>query len=132
MTITLSTAVVAFNLTVKFEKIRNDQGSIKYLVFNNEEGYPDNLKLSVKSGSVATKDVANGIVLENLEPGSYSVSVIHDENDNDKLDTNFLGIPKEGFGFSNNPMVMFGPPSFNKTKVEVSKDSEIMIEMKYF
>lgn len=130
MALTISAS--AFSLVVKFETIRNEKGSIKYLIFNSEEGYPDDLKLSIKSGTIPTTEAGKGIVLKDLEAGSYSLSVIHDENNNDKLDTNFLGIPKEGFGFSNNPLVLFGPPSFNKTKVEVSKDTEIIIKMKYF
>ena len=43
---------------------------------------------------------------EDLPPGTYAVQVMHDENDNGKLDSNFLGIPSEGYGFSNNPRVM--------------------------
>jgi uncharacterized protein (DUF2141 family) len=132
LTMALTIPASAFSFVVRFENVRNEKGSIKYLVFKSEEGYPDDLKLSVKSGTIPTKETEDGIILKDLEAGSYSFSVIHDENNNDKLDTNFLGIPKEGFGFSNNPLVLFGPPSFSKTKVEVSKDTEIIIKMKYF
>lgn len=45
-------------------------------------------------------------VFTGLAPGDYSVLVMHDENGNGRLDTNFIGIPKEGYGFSNNPSVM--------------------------
>jgi uncharacterized protein (DUF2141 family) len=132
LTMALTISASSFSFTVKFENVRNEKGSIKYLVFKSEEGYPDDLKQSIKSGTIPTKEAEQGIVLSDLEAGSYSFSVIHDENNNDKLDTNFLGIPKEGFGFSNNPLVLFGPPSFDKTKVEVNKDTEIVIKMKYF
>lgn len=132
LTMALSITASSFSFTLKFENIRNDKGSIKYLVFKSDEGYPDDIKLSAKSGTIATKEAEQGIVLNDLEAGSYSFSVIHDENNNDRLDTNFLGIPKEGFGFSNNPLVLFGPPSFDKTKVEVKMGSEIIIKMKYF
>ena len=67
-----------------------------------------------------------------LAPGKYAISIIHDENNNDKLDTNFIGIPKEGFGFSNNPRIMFGPPSFEKASFEINQAHVILIEMKYF
>jgi len=59
------------------------------------------------------------VVFENLEPGDYAVSVIHDRNNNGKLDTNRLGIPKEGFAFGNNAMGIFGPPSFENAKVSI-------------
>ncbi len=132
LTMTFATSTMAFTLKVNVTNLRNDKGTIKYLVFNNEKGFPDILKHSLKSGTILATETEKGIVLENLEAGSYSVSVIHDENNNDKLDTNFLGMPKEGFGFSNNPTIYFGPPSFNKSKVELEKDSEITIKLKYF
>lgn len=132
LTMTFATSAFAHTLKVHIENLRNEKGSIKYLVFNSEDGYPDVLKKSLRSGTILASEAAKGIIIENLESGSYSVSVIHDENDNDKLDTNFVGIPKEGFGFSNNPTIYFGPPSFDKSKVEVDKDTEITIKMKHF
>lgn len=132
MSLVTSTTALAFHLKVNFENVRNTEGSIKYLVFDKKDGYPDNLKNSVRSGTIPSTDADKGILIENLEAGSYAVSVIHDENNNDKLDTNLVGIPKEGFGFSNNPTIYFGPPSFDKSKVELEKDSEIVIKMKYF
>lgn len=72
------------------------------------------------------------VVFENIEPGEYAVSIIHDANNNRKLDTNFMGIPREGFGFSNNVMGTFGPPSFDKAKFRVSGSAVIRIKAKYF
>jgi uncharacterized protein (DUF2141 family) len=57
----------------------------------------------------AQKIAASGkeVVLKfDLPAGEYAVQVLHDENDNGKLDTNFMGMPTEGYGFSNNPQVM--------------------------
>lgn len=128
----LSTSASAFTLKVSVENLQSNKGTIKYLIFNKEDGFPDVLKNSFKSGTILVKDADKGIVLESLEEGSYAVSIIHDENDNDKLDTNFMGIPKEGFGFSNNPRIYFGPPSFEKARVEVEKDTDINIVLKHF
>ncbi|MBF0366890.1 MAG: DUF2141 domain-containing protein, partial [Oligoflexia bacterium] len=58
-----------------------------------------------------------------LPLGEYAVLIIHDENNNDRVDTNFFGIPKEGVGTSNNPVTRFRPPSFNQSKFEL-KDEE--------
>jgi len=55
-----------------------------------------------------------------LPPGVYAVSVFHDENMNQKLDKNFVGVPKEGYGDSNNPKKKMGPPSFEETKFQLS------------
>ena len=53
-----------------------------------------------------------------IAPGTYAVSVYHDENSNDKLDTNFLGIPREGVGASNNAHGHMGPPKFDSAKFQ--------------
>ena len=59
-------------------------------------------------------------VMEGLPPGEYGVVTIHDENKNQKLDRNFVGIPKEGFGFANNPHVRLSAPPFALAVVHVS------------
>ena len=58
--------------------------------------------------------------MEKLLPGDYGVVAIHDENKNQKLDRNFAGIPKEGFGFANNPRVRFSAPPFSAAIVHVT------------
>jgi len=63
-----------------------------------------------------------------VEKGKYALMVFHDQNENGKLDTNFLGMPKEGVGNSNNHR---GIPSFRKCQFEISGDKEISISMVY-
>ncbi|WP_232279356.1 DUF2141 domain-containing protein [Psychromonas ingrahamii] len=53
-------------------------------------------------------------------PGKYAMAVIHDENTNGKLDTNLIGVPKEGFGFSNNAKALLSAPSFSAPSFEYS------------
>jgi uncharacterized protein (DUF2141 family) len=130
--LTFGNTAMAYTLRVELENLRNEEGSIRYLVFDKEEGYPDKNELAVKEGSLEVIKAKEGIVIENLPEGEYSFSIIHDENNNNRLDTNFLGIPKEGFGFSNNPTVIFGAPSFSKCKFDLKSDSKITIKMKYF
>ena len=69
---------------------------------------------------------------DDLPPGTYALAIIHDENANSKLDT-FAGIPKEGFGFSRNPVVRFGPPSFAQVRFPVgTAGARQTVRMKYF
>ena len=56
----------------------------------------------------------------NVPDGVYAVSVFHDENMNQKLDKNFMGVPKEGYGASNNPKKKLGPPNFSETKFQLN------------
>jgi uncharacterized protein (DUF2141 family) len=57
-----------------------------------------------------------------LEPGNYAVSVHHDDNDNDKMDTNFIGIPKEPIGLSNGAVAKFGPPKYKDAVFTVGEN----------
>ena len=59
------------------------------------------------------------VIWEDLPPGDYGVAAIHDENSNAKLDRNFIGIPKEGFGFANNPHMGLSAPPFRAALVHV-------------
>ena len=66
-------------------------------------------------------------------PGSYAVALFGDENGNGHFDTNFLGIPVEGYGFSNNPTLYLGPPSLDKVLIKVhAGDNPVAIRMKYY
>ncbi len=65
-----------------------------------------------------------------LKDGIYAVAIIHDENGNGKMDTNFLGIPAEGVGVSTNPRV-FGKPSFEQGQFSIKGNTAIAIETKY-
>jgi uncharacterized protein (DUF2141 family) len=62
LTIALTIPASAFSFVVRFENVRNEKECIKYLVFRSEEGYPDDLKLSIKSGTIPTKEAENGII----------------------------------------------------------------------
>lgn len=62
--------------------------------------------------------------------GTYAIALLHDENSNRKLDK-ALFIPKEGFGFSNNPAVVTGPPKFQSAAFKVAGDTRVAIKMKY-
>jgi uncharacterized protein (DUF2141 family) len=74
---------------------------------------------------------ASAIGISGIMPGSYALSVIHDENRNGKLDT-FLGVPREGFGFSHNPVIRFGPPRFAQVRFDArSGMSRQRVRMQY-
>ena len=62
---------------------------------------------------------ARAIHFENVPPGNYAIALIHDENSNNKMDTSF-GLPREGFGFSRNPVIRFGPPKFAEAQFAVT------------
>lgn len=102
-------------------------------LFNTSEGFPDKEGKAIKklqlniSGSSATGNFGS------LPSGEYAIAILHDENNDLKMNTNWLGMPKEGFGFSNNTMGLFGPPSFSRAKIIYKGGSQtVQIKLKYF
>ena len=71
------------------------------------------------------------IIFKDLKNQPYAIRYFHDENENDELDTNILGIPKEGFGFSNDAIGKFGPKDFSEWLFEVTGDTHITMTTKY-
>ena len=72
------------------------------------------------------------IEVKGLAPGNYAISLVHDENANGRLDKAIL-IPREGFGFSRNPKITFGPPKFSAVEVAVGQgDVKVPVKMKYY
>jgi uncharacterized protein (DUF2141 family) len=112
----------AGELTVTVTDLRAAQGTLMISVVNTEAAWNNQEKpVAVDKLAVAGK-VQEGepaVFKFNLPAGSYAVQVMHDQNDNGKLDTNFMGIPTEGYGFSNNPQVM-RRAFFSEAKFEVT------------
>ena len=105
------------SIHVKITNIREARGNILVAVFNNEGDF---LEKAVQVRTIKAAGPEVTVVIENLPAGDYALSIIHDENTNGELDKNMMGIPKEGFGFGNNSMGTFGPPSFDKAKVTLN------------
>jgi uncharacterized protein (DUF2141 family) len=118
------------SLEIHVNNIKSKKGSILFALFSSEADYlkdPVEKKIIKPTG----KDVT--VVFENLQPGDYALSVIHDENENSELDSNAFGIPKEGFAFGNNALGSFGPPSFEKATIKVGdQDVKQDIKLKYY
>jgi uncharacterized protein (DUF2141 family) len=98
-------AVHAGELAVTITDIREAQGSLMVAVVNSDAAWNNQAKPVAAQKVAATKGEMT-LKFADLPPGKYAVQVMHDENGNNELDANFLGIPSEGYGFSNNPNVM--------------------------
>lgn len=115
---------------VVVEHLRNSDGKVRVALFDSEDTFPDKAAIG-KVVSLSDKHAT--VVFEDIKPGRYAVAVIHDENGNGELDTNAIGIPLEGFGFGNNAMGMFGPPSFKRASIAVEKGTVTQkLRMRYF
>jgi uncharacterized protein (DUF2141 family) len=120
------------NLTVKATNLKNTKGTCRYWLFRNPDGFPNEDKKAVKCVDIPVSGSVNQYVFENLPIGVYAVGVVHDENANRKMDTNFMGIPKEAYGVSNNVRGgISGPPKFEPASFTLTKGgTTVSIEVK--
>lgn len=119
-------------VTVSVGPLRNLRGSVACRLFKTGEGFPRTTK-----GTVTVRVKVSGTMtpctFERLPPGTYAVMVHHDENDNRKVDKNFLGVPLEGYGASNNHVPALSAPSWDDSKftVERGKVRRVAIGLRY-
>ena len=117
------------NIIVPITGFRNDKGVIKVALFNNKNGFPDkgNKAIKVLDGIIENKK--SEVIFQNIPYGVYAIGIFHDEDKNGKMKTGLFGIPKEGYGASNNAKGFMGPPKYDDAKFEL-KSSTTNIEIK--
>jgi len=111
-------------LTVEFEIPKYTKGKIYVALYDSADSF---LKKPAKGTIVTVTDGKATATFENVTSGTYAVSSFYDKNGNGKLDTNFLGIPKEPTAMSNNAKGSFGPPKFKDAKFILNKNTTIQI-----
>ncbi len=113
-------------LSVKVNKLKNNNGNVRVAVYNSEESYN-----AEKGGGDAEKSCAKAVVeiksqeaqctFDDLPYGEYAVKFFHDEDKSGKFYKNFVGIPKVEYGFSNNAKGRFGPAGYDQAKFKLDK-----------
>ncbi len=129
----LSTATMATaaELRVDVTELRSGDGEVHLAVFATPETFPDSDAILAEA-IVRAKAAGVYWVFTGLKPGTYALAVYHDENENREFDSGFFGIPLEGYAFSNDAGVFFGPPDFADAAVTVpGKGARITIRMTY-
>ena len=128
-------AVAAFaqsgTVTVAVKGVNGAGGLMSIGRYQNEKGWPDKGKeYKGEDVAVAGDTVSHSFV--DVPPGTYAVAIFHDANSNLKLDKNFFGVPKEGYGFSNNVFGPLGlPPGFEKASFQLQGDTKVTIQLAY-
>ena len=123
--------LLAAPVTFLIENLQHNKGRVIVGIYH-EKGF-------LKAGKEARDCISIGQLENNrariecdLQPGTYAAAVYHDENSNSEFDINFLGMSKEGYGFTNNPKLKFGPPSFEEASFKVTgKSVEMRIRLTY-
>ena len=99
---------------VKILNIKNSTGTVACALFESPDGFPaEYLRYATNVMVIKIRKSQARCDFEDIPPGTYAMAVIHDENMNGKLDANWLGIPTEGYGFSNDAKGAVGAPSFS-------------------
>lgn len=125
---TLTTQAEQIEVTIT--GIRNQSGQISIHVFNSQESFK--AEKSIQSFTFKKHQVVNGVLKVKIElpQGTYGLTLVDDENSNNDMDYNFVGMPKEGFGFSNYYHTGLTRPVFDQFKFDVIRDVPFKINMK--
>ncbi len=111
-------------IIVEVKGFENNDGKARLLLFSSNEKkyFPKDKDKALRKNVVPIVNNQVQFIYENLPYGEYAISVHHDEDENEKVNTNFLKIPNEGLGSSNDAKGFMGPPSFDKAKVTLNKE----------
>ncbi|MFK8037997.1 MAG: DUF2141 domain-containing protein [Crocinitomicaceae bacterium] len=127
-----SASLTRSDLHIQLKNIRNSDGVIYVFLYNYENQYPRAPLTYYKVGKSKVKNGNLTVKIPNIEYNpKYAITLIDDENDNEDLDR-FLGLPTEGFGFSNNVRPLISLPDYNDLLFTFSSEKTIYIDLQYF
>lgn len=116
-------------LQVVVTSTRNAQGSLRVALFTGSEGFPGHDEHAVGRVAIPASIGPVTVRFEKVQPGEYAVAVLHDEDDNGRMRTNWIGMPREGYGTSNNPE---GRPKYKKSRFNFEgRELSIKIHLVY-
>lgn len=125
-----SSMLLSATINVEVSDMKNEKGSLVIGLYNIEKSFP--IKTQEYKSLILDSNVTTiKCKFKNIPNGTYAIALFHDENSNEIMDKNFLGIPTEGYSFSNNAKALFSAPSFDEAKFELNETTIIKIEMDY-
>ncbi|MFM7329311.1 MAG: DUF2141 domain-containing protein [Bacteroidota bacterium] len=129
--ILLYTAAIASgqSLSVIVGNVKNSKGYIRVAVYNSKDTF---MKQHVAIGETRAAEGQVTVTIDKLRDGDYALSIMHDSNNNEKLDTNLIGLPREGFAFSNEAMGTVGPPKFKEASFRVQGPTAHAVKLRYY
>jgi uncharacterized protein (DUF2141 family) len=107
-----SSEAASDSITVPIGGLKSDEGQVGCLLFSSSDGFPSKPQKAAGMMFVKISSKSATCVFDNVKPGTYAIAAMHDENGNGKLDTNFLGIPREGTGASRDARGTMGAPKW--------------------
>ena len=117
---------VTAQISLDVSGLENLDGDLAIVMNNSSEQFISNTEW-YKDTTVDVNSDNMIILIKDIIAGTYAVSLFHDQNSNGELDLNFFNIPEEGFGFSNNPTILFSQPDFNDCKFIIEAGDSVFI-----
>ena len=120
------------SVTVKVTNLRDTKGTIRGCITDNSKEFPECRKDGPSQQLVVQANGDATLHFTGVKPGHYAIVLLHDENNNGKMDKKLLFMPKEGYGFSRDAPVHMGPPKFGDAVFDVgSEPVTLTIKMRY-
>jgi uncharacterized protein (DUF2141 family) len=121
----------AATLRLEVASFRNAKGTLNCRLFTDAASFPDGEGVRTVRAPIDGTQAA--CVFEGLAPGAYAVAVVHDENGNGRLDKNFVGIPSEGYGVSNNRTYAMASPKWDESRftLAVREAAVLRVSLRY-
>ena len=127
--IILNHSSTSYDLTINVKGFPSSKGDAYIAIYRATDDFPVFGK-QYKGKTTTISGNASQVVFSGIPSGSYAVAVYHDKNNNNVLDKNYLGIPTESYGFSNNARRTFSAPNFSEAAVVVNNSKTINITVK--
>ncbi|MEE1961812.1 Uncharacterized conserved protein, DUF2141 family [Flagellimonas taeanensis] len=115
-------------ISVHINNVESNEGQIKVAIYDSDDSFLS-FEQVYRGSSVKAQKGQVILRMEDIPSGEYALAIFHDENGNGKLDTNWLGIPRERVAFSHAKMKTFGPPKYKECAFKVTADHEISIDL---
>jgi uncharacterized protein (DUF2141 family) len=120
------------NIQVQVTGISSQKGEIFAALYSSEKGFPSDAARAFKTAKAMPSEGKATLNFTQIPEGTYAIALFHDNNGDGKLNTNFLGIPKEGYGVSNNVRNLFSAPGFDESSFKVGKSAvKLTIKVQY-
>jgi uncharacterized protein (DUF2141 family) len=130
---TTSAAAGANQLDIQVVGLRSNSGEVGCSIFSDHKAYPSDDSKVLKHVWAPIHDNKADCIFKDLAPGQYAAVVFHDENGNHKFDENAFGMPKEGYGFSNDAPATFSAPKFDAAAFNYpGKSQTVVIHIRYW
>ena len=118
------------SVTIDIQNIKGTKGTLQIAIYNRSISFPK-VGGEYKLMQYKVADGQSKFKIDNLPNGDYAIAIHHDENSDGKMNTNMIGIPKEGYAFSRNFKPKFSAPSFLDCVIKVNSDQNMTINLIY-